>query len=176
MPEIKYVAIAAVSEEPSSTLIKNTEEFLEKIAPFKKTIRIILGGYWGLMRVIADKAAEKGFIVIFTLPENPPVMPPRRKEFIPIITDLGFQSRSTVMCRTCDVLVAMGGRIGSILEVLLAYDYGKPSVVVRSGYDTDKLEKCFPGYVDKRRKAPIYYVGSGFEAAEKVLELLGITM
>ncbi len=176
MSEIKYIAIAAVSEEPSPMLIKNAEEFLDKIAPFRETIRIILGGYWGLMRMIADKAAEKGFTVIFALPENPPLMPPRRKEFIPIITDLGFQSRSTVMCRTCDVLVAMGGRVGSILEVLLAYDYGKPSIIVRSGYDTDKLEKCFSRYVDKRRKAPIYYVGSGSEAAEKVLALLGITM
>jgi len=175
MEDIKYVAVAAVSEEPSENLVRNAEEFLEKLSPYKDRIRIILGGYWGLMRVIADKAAEKGFTVIFTLPDNPPVIPPRRKEFIPIQTDLGFQSRSTVMCRTADVLVAMGGRIGSILEVLLAYDYGKPSIIVRSGYDTDKLEKCFPDYVDRRMKAPIYYVGSGAEAADKVLEVLGIT-
>ncbi len=167
-----YVSIAAVSEEPSSLLRENSKCFIDKLVPYKDRIVFVLGGYWGLMKYIADYALDKGFTVVFVLPSNPPAMPPNTSNSIIIQTDLGFQSRSTIMCKTGDVLVAMGGRIGSLLEILLAYDYSKPVIIVKSGYETDKIPECFGEYIDVRRKARIVFVNSGCSAAEKVISYL----
>ncbi len=166
-----YVAIAAVSEEPNQVLLKNTDSFLEGLREHADRIVIVLGGYWGLMKYIADKAIELGFNVMFVLPDNPPLEPPNNDKTIIVRTDLGFPTRSTVMCKTGDVLVAMGGRIGSITEIMLAYDFRKPVVVVRSGYDTDKIPACFGEYIDARKKAKIMLADNGLEAARIVKEV-----
>ena len=167
-----YVSIAAVSEEPAPLLKDNSKCFIEKLIPYRDRIVFLLGGYWGLMKYIADYALEKGFTVVFILPSNPPTMPPNTKNSVIIQTDLGFQSRSTVMCKSGDVLVAMGGRIGSLLEILLAYDYAKPVIVVKSGYETDKIPACFGEHIDARRKARIVMVENGCAAAEKVINIM----
>jgi len=167
-----YVAVAAVSEEPKQILLENTDCFLEGLREYADRTVIVLGGYWGLMKYVADKAIELGFNVMFVLPDNPPLEPPNNDKTIIVRTDLGFPTRSTVMCKTGDVLVAMGGRIGSITEIMLAYDFGKPIVVVRSGYDTDKIPACFGEYIDARKKAKITLAGDGCEAAEIVKKIL----
>ncbi|MCD6503706.1 MAG: DNA transporter [Thermoplasmata archaeon] len=171
---VYYVGIAAISEEPSNKSVENAMEFLKELERCKDKIFIVLGGYWGLMKVIADHALERGFVVIFMLPTEAHIMPPRRRNAIIVQTDIGFVSRSTIICRTSDVLVVMGGRIGSMIEVFMAYDYGKPVVIVKSGYDTDKIAECFGRYIDSRKTAELYYVENGVSAAKKVLEILGI--
>jgi len=175
MDDVYYVGIAAVSEQPTESALENAMEFLDELSKFKDNVFLVLGGYWGLMKDIADRALDMGFTVIFILPVSPHVLPPRRRNSIIVQTDIGFVSRSTIICRTSDVLVAMGGRIGSMIEVLMAYDYRKPVVIVRSGYDTDKIGECFGKYIDSRKTAEIHYVNSGKEGAQKVLNILGIT-
>ena len=175
MDDVYYVGIAAVSEQPTESALENAMEFLDELSKFKDNVFLVLGGYWGLMKDIADRALGMGFTVIFILPVSPHVLPPRRRNSIIVQTDIGFVSRSTIICRTSDVLVAMGGRIGSMIEVLMAYDYGKPVVIVRSGYDTDKIGECLGRYIDSRKTAEIHYVNSGKECAQKVLNILGIT-
>ena len=167
-----YVSIAAVSEEPVPLLKENSKCFIDKLIPYRDRIVFVLGGYWGLMKYIADYALDRGFTVVFILPSNPPTMPPNTSNSIIIQTDLGFQSRSTIMCKTGNVLVAMGGRIGSLLEILLAYDYGKPIIVVKSGYETDKIPECFGEYIDVRKRARIMLVENGCSAAKKVISIM----
>ena len=174
MEDIYYVGIAAISEEPTERSVENSMEFLNELKEFVDKIFIVLGGYWGLMKKIADRALDMGFTVIFMLPVGSHAMPPRKRNSIIVQTDIGFVSRSTVICRTSDVLVAMGGRIGSMIEILMAYDYGKPVVIVKSGYDTDRVAECFGEYIDSRRTAKVYYVNTGKEAAKKVKEILGL--
>jgi uncharacterized protein (TIGR00725 family) len=163
-----YIAIAASSEEPSNRLIENSRCFIDELLSIRDKIIIVLGGYWGLMKHIADYAISKGFTVMFILPDNPPVMPPNNEHTIIVQTDLGFPTRSTIMCKTGDILVAMGGSIGSITEIMLSYDFGKPVIVVESGMETDKVPKCFGKYIDHRRTAEIYMFSNGCEAGRFV--------
>jgi len=170
-----YIGIAASSEEPSSSLIEKSREFIDSISEYNGLLRIVLGGYWGLMKYIADYSVEKGFDVILVLPEQPRVEPPRRDRFYIIRCELGYRSRSIVLVKTSDLLVCMGGRVGSILEVMLAYSFGKPVIVFRdTGLDTDRLENCFREYIDERRLSRIYYVSSGVEAGGLVANILGL--
>lgn len=175
MKNIYYIGIAASSEEPSSKLIESTRDFLSELSKYNNIIRIVLGGYWGLMKYIANYADKLGFTVIFILPSTPREEIPRRRSFIEINTGLDYPTRSTILARTCDLLVALGGRVGSIIEVMLAYDYGKPVIVLYdTGYDTDRLYISFRETIDSRYLAPIYYVRNGKEAAFKIADVLNI--
>jgi len=171
MVEKIYVGVAGTSEEPSSRLVELASKFLEKLNVRDFKITFVLGGYWGFMKFFADKALERGYEVIFILPENPPAQPPNRENSIIIQTELGFRARSTVLCSTVDFLIVFGGRIGSMIEALLAYDFKRPVIIARTGYDTDKL--CALGkYFDTRMLAPVYCVDTLEELLHAVEEIL----
>ncbi len=177
MDIVYYIGIAASSEEPVPRILEsNAKEFIDELSEFRNNIRLIVGGYWGLMKIVADYAKNKGIEVIFILPEFSRAMPPRIKEFIPIYTELGYKTRSVILTSTSDVLVCLGGRIGSIIEIMLAYGFSKPVVILR-GYnmDTDKIEEAFGEYIDSRKLAKVYYASTGREAAKIALNLLGLT-
>ncbi|MET1160880.1 MAG: DNA transporter [Thermoprotei archaeon] len=167
-----YIGIAGISEEPNGRILNNINEFIEEIGKLEIEPVFILGGYWGFMKYFADKAIEKGYTVVFILPSEPPALPPNKSNTVIIHTDLGFPTRSTIMCKSSDILVVFGGRIGSIVEAFLAYDFGKPVIVIESGYETDKIPKCFGKYIDARQKAPLYSVRNGAEAAKLIPELV----
>ncbi len=170
---MKYIGVAAYSGEPSPRLVRNAECFIKGLAGFRDRVYLLLGGYWGLMRTIADLAVEEGFRIIFTLPLNPPVEPPNNEYTVIIRSDLGYVSRSTLMVKSSDILVALGGGIGSILEIAMAYDYGKPVVVLESGMDTDRIPLRLGEYLDSRRKSRIMLAHTCSEAVELVKEFLG---
>ncbi len=151
----------------------NNKELAERfVAKLPENSRIILGGYWGLMRNVADAAAARGLQVIFILPANPKMLPPRNKHFIPIDTGLDFKARSTILVRSSDILVTLGGEVGTIIELFMAYSYGKPVLILRNtGATTDKLEKVFISSFDNRSTAPIIYVNTPEELAEKAIEI-----
>ncbi len=168
-----YVGVAASSEKPGDKLVRYTREFIDTLSGLEDRIRFVIGGYWGLMEFIADYASSKGFYVVMVLPDEPRVEPPRRDRFFILRTELGYRSRSVVLVKTSDVLVCMGGRIGSIIEVVLAYSFGKPVIVLKdTGLDTDRLYSAFPYTIDSRLLSRLYYVGNGVEAAVKVREVL----
>ncbi len=171
--QMKYIGIAAYSGEPSERMMRNADCLLEKLAEYRDKIYIVLGGYWGFMKYIADRAIEKKIRVIFTLPLNPPVYPPNNEYTVIIKSDMGFVSRSTVMTMTSDILVALGGGIGSIIEIAMSYDYGKPIIVVKSNMDTDRIPLRLGEYLDNRQKARIVFVENGCRAADKIREILG---
>lgn len=171
-----YVGIAASSEPPTSRLIEISREFIDALGRYNDVIRLVLGGYWGLMKYIAEYAHDRGFTIIFILPEEPREGPPRRGRFVIIRTEMGYRSRSTILTYTSDVLVCMGGRVGSMIEVLLAYSYGKPVIVIKgTGMDTDKLEHGFREYIDSRMLSKIYYTANGVDAARILLNLLNLS-
>ncbi len=132
---------------------------------------LFLGGYWGLMRDVAEAARAEGIRVVFILPRDPPVEVPDVGGFIPVDTGLDYQARSHVLVRSSDALAVLGGEIGTILEALLAYSYGRPVVILRrTGMSTDGLEGAFPLGFDRRRLAPVRYVDSPEELAAAAAE------
>jgi len=153
-----YIGISGVSEQPSDMLVKYVNEFLSKIREIRVKLTFVLGGYWGFMKYFADKAIESNYEVVFILPSDFPETPPNRDNTIIIQTDLGSQTRSIILARTCDILIVFGGRIGSMIETLSAYGFGKPVVIIESGYETDKLGQAYPHHFDVRKTSDVYYV------------------
>ncbi|MEM2136670.1 MAG: LOG family protein [Candidatus Methanomethylicia archaeon] len=132
------ICVAAHSEGSNKSLA------LRFISKLPENCRIFLGGYWGLMKDIADAALNRGLQVIFILPLEPKAIPPKSKLSIPIDTGLDYRSRSIILVRNSDVIVSLGGEIGTIIELFLAYSYSKPIAILRNtNMSTDNLEKAF---------------------------------
>ncbi len=170
---MKYIGIAAYSGEPSERIAENAECFISGLAEYRDKVYIVLGGYWGLMKRIADAAIREGVRVIFTLPMNPPNEPPNNEYTVIIRSDMGFVSRSTLMVKTSDILVVLGGGIGSIVEMAMAYDYSKPIIVVKSGMPTDNIPEKIGEYLDFRRKSRILLAEDCREALRMIRNILG---
>ncbi|MCC6034822.1 MAG: hypothetical protein LM567_04950 [Desulfurococcaceae archaeon] len=163
-----YIGIAAHSEEPDMTLIVKSHRFLEELwSMCGSTVRLVLGGYWGLMKHVVDKAVELGFTVI--------ILPPLELEHVEfpekaivIKTGVSFRARSVFLTRTSDVLVVLGGAAGCIQELVTAYTEKKPVyVLIDTGYSTD-LVKNWPTYLDNRMLAPILKYSDPVELARDV--------
>jgi uncharacterized protein (TIGR00725 family) len=134
-------------------------------------VRLFLGGYWGLMKDVADEAADRGIFTVLILPIGPKETPPDRPQLVSVDTGMEYRARSVLICRSCDVLVALGGEAGTIIEVYMAYAMGRPVVVLRNtGHTSDKLQQMGEA-LDQRGTAKIYFVDEPEDAAKLSLSL-----
>jgi uncharacterized protein (TIGR00725 family) len=134
-------------------------------------VKLVVGGYWGLMRYVVNKALDLGFTVVILPPvEREHVVFPERA--IVVRTGLTFRARSVSLVRTSDVLVVLGGGAGSLQELVTAHVEGKPVyVLVGTGYPTDVV-KTWPEYLDDRMLAPLKKVRDPVELARRVCDEL----
>lgn len=163
--EIANIGVAASSEAGSREV---AEGFVSALGD---GVRLFLGGYWGLMKDVADAAAKRGITCVFLLPLAPRDRPPRRREFIEVDTGMEYRARSVLICRSSDVLVVLGGEAGTIIEAYMAYAMGKPVVVLEeTGHTSDKL-KLMGEALDTRKTSKLYFVDEPSEAARLALEV-----
>jgi len=159
------IGIAASSEAGNRAV---ADEFVTGLGD---QVRLFLGGYWGLMKDVADAAAQRGIISVFLLPINPKEMPPKKREFIAIDTGLEYRARSVLICRSSDVLVVLGGEAGTIIEAYMAYAMGIPVIVLSgTGHTSDKL-KLMGEVLDSRRTSRLHFVNEPREAANLAMKL-----
>ncbi len=171
---LRYVGIAAYSGEPPVKLVEVARKFIKLLGSRAnpKEVAIVVGGYWGLMRVIVDEALTCGFNVL--------IIPPLEQErvkfpegAIVVRTGTSFRVRSVFLVRSSEVLVVMGGGAGSMQEAVTAYAEGVPTVIL-TGFDmpSDKLATLAP-YLDERRLAEVKVTHSPEEAVNYVVSVLG---
>ena len=91
---------------------------------------LLCGGLRGVMEAASRGAAWAGGVVVGLLPGF------RRGDAnrwvtIPIVTGLD-QARNVVLVRSCDAVVAVGGRYGTLSEIALALKLGIPVVGLRT--------------------------------------------
>lgn len=160
------VAIAGLGTEPvPDKVLQQAVKLVDNIARCDPVI--IVGGYWGIMRVIVDEALKKGLTVVMVLPEDKCDV--RVRGAISICSGMGFRERSSILVRSSDVVVALGGEVGTITEILLAYSYGIPVYVLRgTGLSTDKLEDDWSPHVDTRRTAIVKYFDDVSEITREI--------
>jgi hypothetical protein len=129
---------------------------------------ILLGGYWGLMKVLADEALNKGFKVAMLLPiEREGIEIPEK--VIKIYTGCEFRCRSVMLVRSSDALISIGGGVGTQIEIAMAYAMGKPVfVLTNTGMPTDNLPLAFPEYLDDRKVVRVQY----FKDVEELVKSL----
>jgi len=153
---VRYLGIAAYSGPPTDFLKQAAIEFIENLSLCLSPDKVVLvvGGYWGLMRIAVDEALRLGFRVIIIPPlEMEDVRFP--SEAIVVRTGTSFRVRSVFLVRTSDILVVLGGASGTIQEVITAYTEGKPVLILgMTGMPTDKLSTFTP-YIDERRRSII---------------------
>ncbi len=163
------LGIAAHSGEYSEYMREKVYGFLVTLKEECKQLpTLFLGGYWGLMKEVVDQATALGFTVVMVLPvEHEEVYPPGN--VILVKTGMEFRARSVPLIRSSDAVVALGGGVGTEIEVLMAYGMGKPVyVLVDTGYSSDLLQSAYPEYFDHRAVVKVKYFKDPRQMAREV--------
>jgi hypothetical protein len=122
---------------------------------------VVCGGLGGVMESVARGAKERGGVTVGILPgkdketANPYID-------IPIVTDMGV-ARNVILVRTADALIAINGSYGTLSEIAIALNIGKPVV----GLHTWDLKKA--GEVESEL---FLTASTADEAIEKVLKFI----
>ena len=134
----------------------------------KNNCILICGGRGGVMESACKGSKDIGGITVGILPlldknaANPFVD-------IPITTSIGY-ARNALIASCSDAIIVINGRIGTLSEVALALNYGKPVIAVRgSGGVADVIE-------DELRRMDIeerVYSVEAERAVSLALELIG---
>ena len=129
---------------------------------------VLNGGRDGVMELISKGVKEEGGTVIGILPASS-----YANDYLSFAIDTGldFQMRSFVMLKNVDAVVSIGGEIGTAIEILGAYAYNVPVILLRgTGGWTDRFSKVLIDgkYLDNRRKVEVQQAWS----IEEVLMIL----
>lgn len=91
---------------------------------------LVCGGRGGVMREACRGARDEDGVTVGILPGDDR---DGMNEFVtvPVVTGIGF-ARNTIIARTADALVAVGGRYGTLSEIAFALIAGKPVVTLGS--------------------------------------------
>ena len=167
------VVIAAHSSDPSRDVAEKAKVFVRELANCGRDITLLLGGYWGLMKVVVDEAIGLGMRVIVILPlEREHVELP--EGVVKINSGCEYRCRSVILVRSGDVLVSLGGGSGTMAEMLMAYAMGIPVfALVGTGMYSDELARAFPEYFDERRAVKVNYFSDPKEMARAVCSSKG---
>ena len=126
------------------------------------------GGRDGVMELVSKGVKEVGGITVGILPAES-----YANDYLSfaIYTGLDFQMRSFVMLKNVDLVVSIGGEIGTAIEILGAYAYGVPVILLRgTGGWADRFSQVLIDgrYLDNRRKVEVYQAWS----VEEVLKII----
>ena len=168
------VVVAAYSGSVPEELRRQARRLVAGLKACQPNSVILLGGYRGLMREVADAAREAGLATVFVIPRGyeDDVYP---EGSIVVRTGLDTRERSSILVRCGDVLVVLGGAIGTLFEVFIACSYGIPVLFLRgTGLPSDIFAECFDrGVIDERIGRCIEYFDSVDQLIERLCELCG---
>ena len=87
---------------------------------------LVCGGLGGVMAAASRGAARAGGVVVGLLP-GVDRSEANRWVTIPIATGMD-QARNVIVVRSCDAVIAIGGRYGTLSEIALALKLGRPVI------------------------------------------------
>ena len=154
----------------SDTRNKEELEFAETlgIKLAQKGFLVLTGGRGGVMEAVCRGVKKAGGITIGIIPDekasgaNPYVD-------IVIPTGLGWL-RNVINVLAASIVIAIGGKSGTLSEIAFAWMYGKPIIAV-SGF-SGWSEKLAGKRLDDRREDIIYSAKSVDEVIRKIEEIL----
>jgi uncharacterized protein (TIGR00725 family) len=142
------LCFAGYSGAPPKDLVEKASTILEELSKLCNKFAVLIGGYWGLMKYVVDKALELALPVVIVSPiEQENIAFPDGT--IVVKPGVSYRIRSVFMVRSCNALIVLGGESGTIQEVVTAYTEGVPTYVLKSGLSSDKIELLAP-YIDSR--------------------------
>jgi len=130
---------------------------------------LVNGGRDGIMQLVSKAVKNRGGYVIGFLPWQE-----EGNDYLDfsIKTGLDLNMRSFVLLKNVDVVVSIGGEIGTAIEILGAYSYKKPILLMKnSGGWTDRItEVLIEGkFLDNRKLVELKQVPS-IDELERVLK------
>lgn len=132
---------------------------------------LVNGGTGGVMEESSRGASESGGLTIGFLPYADKA---RANPYVHLVFPTGMGTvRNILTARSCDSVIMIGGGVGTLNEVTIAYDSGVPLVVLEgtSGW-ADRLRSALDEgkWLDERRVVPISFASSAQEAVAIALE------
>ena len=158
------ISISATSSAPSQEHLRKALEVVKELYRLLKGRAVFyVGGYVGLMKEVVDELLSINAKVVLILPiEYEGLYVP--EEAVIVRTGMSFSGRNVVLVRTGDLLLALGGGSGSLMEVIAALEMGKKvALLTGTGCLTDSLRNAFnEGIVDERKRGCLYFIeGAG---------------
>lgn len=91
---------------------------------------LISGGLHGVMEAASKGASQAGGLTVGILPQDSKAHANKYVK-VPIATGIGL-ARNSIIARSADALVAVGGEYGTLSEIAFALQMGKPVVGIGS--------------------------------------------
>ncbi len=155
-----------IENEPVKSLIDVCLELGERLG--EKYV-VFTGGRDGIMELVSKGVRNVGGTCIGILPWEG--SDANEYNSLVISTGLDFQMRSFVLVKSVEAVIAIGGEIGTAVEMLATYANRKPLILLRNtGGWADKIPSVLidDKYLDNRRMAPVYQAFS----IEQVMTIL----
>ncbi|HOL03512.1 MAG TPA: TIGR00725 family protein [Fervidobacterium sp.] len=155
-----------IENEPVKSLIDVCLELGERLG--EKYV-VFTGGRDGIMELVSKGVRNVGGTCIGILPWEG--NDANEYNSLVISTGLDFQMRSFVLVKSVEAVIAIGGEIGTAVEMLATYANRKPLILLRNtGGWADKIPSVLidDKYLDNRRMAPVYQAFS----IEQVMTIL----
>jgi len=127
------------------------------------------GGRGGIMQLVSKSVKNSGGHVIGFLPWQ---QEGNGYLDFSIKTGLDLNMRSFVLLKNVDVVVSIGGEIGTAIEIFGAYSYKKPILLMRgSGGWTDRITQVLieDKFLDNRKLVEVKQVSS-LDEMERILK------
>jgi uncharacterized protein (TIGR00725 family) len=131
---------------------------------------LISGGTGGVMEASARGAKQAGGLTVGFLPQGDAS---HANPYIDLVFPTGLGTvRNVLTARCADCLVVVGGGVGTLNEITLAYDYAVPIVALSgSGGWADRLRQVLldDAYLDERRVVAMTFAATPEEAVDQAL-------
>ncbi len=131
---------------------------------------LVNGGTGGVMEASASGAKSAGGFVIGFLPHADAS---HANPYLDVALPTGMGTmRNILTARCCDALIMVGGGIGTLNELTIAYDVGTPVIVLRgSGGWSDRIEAALleGRWLDERRTSELDFADDPKDAVAQAL-------
>ncbi|MFQ5974798.1 MAG: TIGR00725 family protein [Candidatus Hydrothermarchaeales archaeon] len=131
MLQIGVIGSSSADEE----LYKIAETVGEEIA--RAGCILVCGGLTGVMEAAAKGAKKIGGLTIGILPGLHKEEANRYID-VKVVTAMSH-ARNAIIARTADVLIAIGGELGTLSEISLGLKIGKPVIILKDGEGIGEL-------------------------------------
>jgi len=151
---LRVVSVIGDSETKDPEELKFAEKLGEELA--KRGYVILTGGRGGIMEAVCRGAKKMNGLTIAILPST---TKEEANPYVDVAIPTGLMwARNQIVALGGDIIIAIGGRSGTLSEIAYAWMYNKPIIAVsRFGGWAEKLAG---GKIDDRRRDIIYKADS----------------
>ncbi len=168
--KVMKVGVIGYSGPVNESPVKELEGICVKLGEeLGKKYVVFTGGRDGVMELVCKGVKNVNGFSVGVLPWEG--SDANEYNSLVISTGLDFQMRSFMLVKSVDVVVSIGGEIGTAVEILATYANKKPVILLRgTGGWTDRISNVLINdkYLDNRKMAPVYQAWS----VEEVLDII----